>query len=58
MVSTVNKCSCGRSPTGICVGWHRLTEEKYLEVFKKYEELPEEKKKHAFHARAIDGYGE
>ena len=54
----MNACSCGRSPTGICVGWHRLTEEEYMKVFKKYEKLPEEKKKLAFHARAIDGYGE
>jgi len=37
---------------------HALTEEKYLELFKKYEELSEEEKKQAFHARAIDGYGE
>ena len=22
-------CTCGRSPTGNCVGWHRLTEEGY-----------------------------
>ena len=22
-------CSCGRSPTGLCVGWHLLTEEQY-----------------------------
>ena len=51
-------CGCGRSPTGVCVGWHSLTEEKYEEKKKKYEELDEEKKKTAFHKRAIDGYGE
>jgi hypothetical protein len=22
-------CGCGRSPTGDCCGWHRLTEEAY-----------------------------
>jgi len=22
-------CSCGRSPTGKCVGWHDLSEEQY-----------------------------
>ena len=54
----MNKCSCGRSPTGICVGWHALSEEKYIEVFEKYEQLSHEEKKYAFHARAIDGYGE
>ena len=54
----MNKCGCGRSPTGKCVGWHALTEEKYLEFYKKYEELSEEEKKQAFHPRAIDGYGQ
>ena len=49
----MSKCSCGRSPTGLCIGWHSLTEEKYKE---KMEE--EKKKKNPFHARAIDGFGE
>ena len=22
-------CTCGRSPTGNCVGWHKLSEEEY-----------------------------
>ncbi|MDC3002539.1 hypothetical protein OAZ20_00480 [Paracoccaceae bacterium] len=22
-------CTCGRSPTGKCVGWHNLSEEEY-----------------------------
>ena len=22
-------CKCGRSPTGDCIGWHKLTEEQY-----------------------------
>ena len=22
-------CTCGRSPTGKCIGWHNLTEEDY-----------------------------
>ena len=52
-------CGCGRSPTGLCIGWHSLTEEKYKEKKKKYEQLDEEKKKkNPFHARAIDGVGE
>ena len=33
----MSKCSCGRSPTGLCIGWHSLTEEKYKEKKKKYE---------------------
>jgi len=24
-------CSCGRSPVGRCIGWHKLTEEQYQE---------------------------
>ena len=23
-------CKCGRSPTGNCVGWHKLSESDYL----------------------------
>ena len=23
------RCGCGRSPTGLCCGWHALTEEAY-----------------------------
>ena len=41
-------CSCGRSPTGLCVGWHGLTEEKYLEYKKIYDELTDEEKKQHF----------
>ena len=29
-------CSCGRSPTGKCIGWHKLTEEEYMDKFKEY----------------------
>ena len=54
----MSKCGCGRSPTGLCVGWHKLTEEEYKKKKKKYEELEEEKKKEAFHPRAIDGFGD
>ena len=53
----MSKCSCGRSPTGLCVGWHALSKEAYKKYKKKYDKLPEEKKT-AFHARAIDGFGE
>ena len=54
----MSACQCGRSPTQLCIGWHSLTEEEYKEKKKKYEELDEEKKKNAFHSRAIDGFGE
>jgi len=54
----MSRCSCGRSPTGLCIGWHSLTKEEYEKKKKKYEELSEEEKKTAFHVRAIDGMGE
>ncbi len=36
-------CGCGRSPTGKCIGWHKLTEEQYL--IKKAEWEKKQKKK-------------
>ena len=30
-------CSCGRSPTGHCVGWHNLTEDDYKQKLKDWE---------------------
>ena len=53
-----SNCGCKRSPTGICIGWHSLTEEEYKEKKKKYDELSKEKQQTAFHSRAIDGLGE
>ena len=32
-----NKCGCGRSPTGKCIGWHALSEEDYLKKKETYE---------------------
>ena len=29
-------CTCGRSPTGNCIGWHKLTEEEYKKSFEHY----------------------
>ena len=31
-------CSCGRSPTGKCVGWHGLSEQQYQERKSNYDE--------------------
>jgi len=31
-------CGCGRSPTGKCIGWHKLSEEEYQEKLKELEE--------------------
>ena len=54
----MSKCGCGRSPTGLCVGWHKLTEKEYKKKKKKYDQLNEDEKKEVFHQRAIDGFGE
>jgi hypothetical protein len=48
-------CGCGRSPTGNCIGWHKLTEEEYKA---KTKEEKEKIIKEAFHPRAIDGFGD
>ena len=36
-------CGCGRSPTGKCVGWHKLTEEEYKQKLREYEAKKAEK---------------
>ena len=28
-MSNLSKCECGRSPTGNCMGWHKLSEIDY-----------------------------
>lgn len=30
-------CGCGRSPTGKCIGWHKLTNEQYSAKLQEYE---------------------
>jgi len=58
MYHLMRSCSCGRSPTGLCIGWHRLSKEEYEKKKIEYEKLSEEEKKTAFHVRAIEGIGE
>ena len=41
-------CTCGRSPTGDGIGWHKLTEEHYKKSLAHYNK----------HTPAIDGVGE
>jgi len=52
------QCSCGRSPIGRCVGWHRLTEEGYMETLEKYNAMPDSQKQGWLSPKAIDGLGE
>ncbi len=37
-MSNKNECGCGRSPTGLCIGWHNLSEDDYKAKLAKYEE--------------------
>ena len=30
------ECWCDRSPTGLCCGWHKLSEDEYQEALAKY----------------------
>ena len=32
------KCTCGRSPTGFCEGWHGLEKEEYMQKMREYKE--------------------
>ena len=36
-------CGCGRSPTGKCIGWHKLTEKEYKQKLREYEANKAEK---------------
>lgn len=31
-------CGCGRSPTGKCIGWHKLSEEEFRTKLAEYEQ--------------------
>jgi len=50
--------SCGRSPVGRCIGWHKLTEELYQKALIEYSKMSKSQKKGRYHAKAIDGLGE
>ena len=32
----MGKCGCGRSPTGMCKGWHGLSDEEYQKKLDEY----------------------
>jgi|TARA_B110000908_G_scaffold49833_1_gene60890 hypothetical protein len=38
----MSKCGCGRSPTGMCVGWHGLSKEEYEAKLKEHQESSKE----------------
>ncbi len=39
-----NKCGCGRSPTGKCIGWHALSEDEYIKRKESYDVKQAQKK--------------
>jgi hypothetical protein len=51
-------CPCGRSPVGICIGWHSLSKERYQEELKKWNDKTEKEKQAIYHPKAIDGLGD
>lgn len=34
MTTEAKKCGCGRSPTGLCEGYHKMTNEEYQSSLK------------------------
>jgi len=32
----MSKCGCGRSPTGMCIGWHGLSQEEFETKLKEH----------------------
>ena len=43
--AVAGKCGCGRSPTGLCCGWHALTESAYQERLAEYQDSQEQQQK-------------
>jgi hypothetical protein len=39
------RCGCGRSPTGVCCGWHALTESAYHERLAEYQDSQTQQQK-------------
>ena len=39
-------CTCGRSPDGTCIGWHKLTKEEYM---RKKQDLLGQRLKEKYH---------
>ena len=38
-------CGCGRSPTGVCCGWHALTEDAYQQRLAEYRDSEQQKQR-------------
>jgi hypothetical protein len=55
---TAGKCGCGRSPTGMCCGWHALTEDAYQQRLAEYQDSQVQQQKtdelEAYRRQAMD----
>ena len=51
-------CSCGRSPIGRCVGWHKLSDRRWIETLAEYQKMTPEQREGFLSPKAIDGLGE
>ena len=55
---TAGRCGCGRSPTGVCCGWHALTEDAYQQRLAEYQDSQVQQQKsdelEAYRQQAMD----
>ena len=48
MVSDMQECKCGRSPTGQCIGLHNMTNEQYKKFLEEQQKVLSEQAKPQF----------
>jgi hypothetical protein len=41
-MKNMSKCGCGRSPTGMCKGWHGLSKEEFEAKLKEHQDSTKE----------------
>ena len=51
-------CSCGRSPIGRCIGWHKLSDKRWIETIAIYQKMTPKQREAWLSPKAIDGFGE
>ena len=42
-MSEDRNCGCGRSPTGLCMGWYSLDEDEYKKALEEWKERENQK---------------
>ena len=50
------ECGCGRSPTGKCIGWHKLSKEEFQEKLKEHEDKDNEEEQILFKYSTTPNY--